>query len=58
MSTQSKTGVPARKIELFSPTYFAACTLGGIIGRSSAMNSARGNQLTMLEQRAAQPTLP
>jgi hypothetical protein len=23
---------PKSKIELFSPTYFAACTLGGIIG--------------------------
>ncbi|KAI0139257.1 mitochondrial carrier domain-containing protein [Pestalotiopsis sp. NC0098] len=31
MSTKSKTGAPAQKIELFSPTYFAACTLGGII---------------------------
>lgn len=26
---------PQKKIELFSPTYFAACTLGGIIGKSS-----------------------
>jgi solute carrier family 25 phosphate transporter 3 len=24
---------PQKKIELFSGTYFAACTLGGIIGK-------------------------
>jgi solute carrier family 25 phosphate transporter 3 len=36
MATKSKStpGVPSaeKKIELFSGTYFAACTLGGIIG--------------------------
>lgn len=33
MSTQQKLGVtpPQKKIELFSGTYFAACTIGGII---------------------------
>lgn len=36
MSTQQKLGVtpPQKKIELFSGTYFAACTIGGIIGES------------------------
>ena len=29
---QSGGATPQRKIELFSGTYFGACTLGGIIG--------------------------
>lgn len=35
MSTTAKKGAPAQKIELFSPTYFAACTIGGIIGNAN-----------------------
>lgn len=30
---------PQKKIELFSGNYFAACTLGGIIGTYNCQNS-------------------
>jgi len=32
---------PSKKIELFSGNYFAACTLGGIIGTSNPTARAK-----------------
>lgn len=34
---------PKSTIELYSPTYFAACTLGGIIGTSHYLTLEQNN---------------
>lgn len=52
---------PQKKIELFSGTYFAACTLGGIIGTSRVPTyvlTPTYPLLTTPSQPAAQPTPP
>lgn len=38
---QSGGATPQRKIELFSGTYFGACTLGGIIGMQQPIRFLR-----------------
>jgi hypothetical protein len=49
---------PQRKIELFSGTYFAACTLGGIIGQYSIKQRDSNGKANMQTQLADLPTQP
>lgn len=52
---------PQRKIELFSGTYFGACTLGGIIGKSASFSNLTkrtSSNKTPSTQPAVPPTPP